>query len=80
MDVGPPRFVEQAGDRGPDQDEERAQRDDVEMLSSWSIQNQTENHFTINGKEYPADILIFATGFQNWGACLDCRVKPGNEG
>jgi hypothetical protein len=25
-------------------------------------------------------LAIFATGFQNWGACLDCRVKPGNEG
>jgi zinc transporter, ZIP family len=38
--------------------EERVQRDDVEMLSSWSIQNQTENHFTINGKEYPATAPI----------------------
>ncbi|MDB5072136.1 MAG: multicopper oxidase type 3 [Candidatus Eremiobacteraeota bacterium] len=29
--------------------EERVQRDDVEMLSSWSIQSLTENTFTING-------------------------------
>jgi ZIP family zinc transporter len=34
--------------------EERVQRDDVELLSSWSIQSMAENHFTINGKEYPA--------------------------
>jgi ZIP family zinc transporter len=34
--------------------EELVQRDDVEMLSSWSIQSTTESHFTINGKEYPA--------------------------
>ena len=38
--------------------EERVQRDDVEMLSSWSIQNLTENHFTLNGKEYPATTPI----------------------
>jgi ZIP family zinc transporter len=38
--------------------EERVQRDDVEMLSSWSIQSVTENHFTINGKEYPATTPI----------------------
>lgn len=38
--------------------EERVQRDDVEMLSSWSIQSTTENHFTINGKEYPATTPI----------------------
>ncbi len=38
--------------------EERVQRDDVEMLSSWSIQSLTENHFTINGKEYPATTPI----------------------
>ncbi len=28
--------------------------DFLEMLSSWEIQSATENHFTINGKEYPA--------------------------
>jgi ZIP family zinc transporter len=28
--------------------------DFVEMLSSWQIQSTSENHFTINGKEYPA--------------------------
>src|SRR5665213_1354074 len=38
--------------------EERAQRDDVEMLSSWSIQSASENHFTINGKESPATTPI----------------------
>jgi len=32
---------------------ERADRDDVELLSSWAIQSLSENHFTINGKEYP---------------------------
>ena len=38
--------------------EERVQRDDVEMLSSWSVQSTSENHFTINGKEYPATVPI----------------------
>jgi zinc transporter, ZIP family len=38
--------------------EERVQRDDVEMLSSWSIQSLKESHFTINGKEYPATTPI----------------------
>lgn len=38
--------------------EERVQRDDVEMISSWSIQSTVENHFTINGKEYPATTPI----------------------
>ena len=38
--------------------EERVQRDDVEMLSSWSIQSTAENHFTLNGKEYPATTPI----------------------
>jgi ZIP family zinc transporter len=32
---------------------ERADRDYVEMVSSWPIQSLSENHFTINGKEYP---------------------------
>jgi len=32
---------------------ERTARDYVEMLSSWAIQSLSENHFTINGKEYP---------------------------
>ena len=32
---------------------ERADRDYVEVLSSWPIQSLSENHFTINGKEYP---------------------------
>jgi FtsP/CotA-like multicopper oxidase with cupredoxin domain/zinc transporter ZupT len=38
--------------------EERVQHDDVEMLSSWTIQGTAENHFTINGKEYPATTPI----------------------
>lgn len=38
--------------------EERVQRDDVEVLSSWSIQSTRESHFTINGKEYPATTPI----------------------
>jgi zinc transporter ZupT len=37
---------------------ERADRDDVEVLSSWRIQSLAENHFTINGKEYPATAPI----------------------
>ncbi len=37
---------------------ERADRDDVEVLSSWTIQSLSENHFTINGKEYPATAPI----------------------
>ncbi len=38
--------------------QERADRDYVEMLSSWTIQSLSENHFTINGKEYPATAPI----------------------
>jgi zinc transporter ZupT len=38
--------------------EERVQRDDVEMLSSWAIQGLAENHHTLNGKEYPATTPI----------------------
>lgn len=38
--------------------QERADRDDVEVLSSWRIQSLSENHFTINGKEYPATAPI----------------------
>ena len=33
--------------------QERADRDYLEVLSSWTIQSLSENHFTINGKEYP---------------------------
>ncbi len=33
--------------------QERADRDYVEVLSSWTVQSLSENHFTINGKEYP---------------------------
>ena len=29
-------------------------RDFLEMISSWQIQSNAENHFTLNGKEYPA--------------------------
>lgn len=32
--------------------------DFVEVLSSWMIQSASENHFTINGKEYPATQAI----------------------
>ena len=28
--------------------------DFVEMISSWQIRSGAENHFTLNGKEYPA--------------------------
>ena len=38
--------------------QERADRDYIEMLSSWMIQSVSENHFTINGKEYPATAPI----------------------
>jgi zinc transporter ZupT len=38
--------------------QERADRDDVEIVSSWAIQSLSENHFTINGKEYPATAPI----------------------
>ncbi len=38
--------------------QERADRDDVEMISSWTIQSLSENHFTLNGKEYPATAPI----------------------
>jgi zinc transporter ZupT len=38
--------------------EERVQRDDVEIISSWAIQTVTESHHTINGKEYPATAPI----------------------
>lgn len=37
---------------------ERAQGDYVEMISSWRIQSLAENHFTLNGKEYPATAPI----------------------
>ncbi len=34
--------------------ERNVARDYVAVLSSWIIRSATENHFTINGKEYPA--------------------------
>src|SRR5579885_2132674 len=37
---------------------ERADRDYVEVISSWAIQSLSENHFTLNGKEYPATTPI----------------------
>jgi FtsP/CotA-like multicopper oxidase with cupredoxin domain/zinc transporter ZupT len=37
---------------------ERSDRDYVEMISSWTIQSLSENHFTLNGKEYPATYPI----------------------
>ena len=33
--------------------QERTGADYVEMISSWAIQSLSENHFTLNGKEYP---------------------------
>jgi hypothetical protein len=41
--------------------EEAAQRDDLEILSSWVIQSTSENVFTINGKAYPATRPIEVT-------------------
>lgn len=38
--------------------QERADRDDVLVLSSWVIQGAGENHFTINGKEYPDTVPL----------------------
>ncbi|HET7814943.1 MAG TPA: multicopper oxidase domain-containing protein [Candidatus Baltobacteraceae bacterium] len=38
--------------------QERSDRDDVEIVSSWQIQSLSENHFTINGKSYPATAPI----------------------
>jgi ZIP family zinc transporter len=38
--------------------QERADRDYVEVISSWAIQSLSENHFTLNGKEYPATTPI----------------------
>ncbi|MBV8489001.1 MAG: multicopper oxidase domain-containing protein [Candidatus Eremiobacteraeota bacterium] len=38
--------------------QERADRDYVELISSWMIQSLSENHFTLNGKEYPATVPI----------------------
>jgi ZIP family zinc transporter len=35
-------------------DERNVAHDYVELVSSWMIQSNLENHFTINGKEYPA--------------------------
>ncbi len=34
--------------------EERVARDYLAIISSWKIQSASENHFTINGKSYPA--------------------------
>lgn len=33
--------------------ERNVTRDFVEVISSWQIQSRAENHFTLNGKEYP---------------------------
>ncbi|MBV8637570.1 MAG: multicopper oxidase domain-containing protein [Candidatus Eremiobacteraeota bacterium] len=38
----------------PSQVERNVAHDYVEMVSSWMIQSASENHFTLNGKEYPA--------------------------
>lgn len=38
----------------PRPEEARVAHDYVQMISSWSVQSGPENHFTLNGKEYPA--------------------------
>ncbi len=38
--------------------QERSDRDYVEVISSWTIQSLSENHFTLNGKEYPATVAM----------------------
>ncbi|MBV9232519.1 MAG: multicopper oxidase domain-containing protein [Candidatus Eremiobacteraeota bacterium] len=38
----------------PRRDERNLGHDFLEMISSWQIQSAAENHFTLNGKEYPA--------------------------
>ncbi len=38
----------------PRPEEANTAHDFVEMLTGWSIQSTAENHWTINGKEYPA--------------------------
>lgn len=37
----------------PRPEEANVARDYVEVISSWSVQSGPENHFTLNGKEYP---------------------------
>ena len=39
---------------GPRPVERGLAHDFLEMISSWQIQSAAENHFTLNGKEYPA--------------------------
>ncbi|GAC1563941.1 MAG: hypothetical protein NVS3B17_18880 [Vulcanimicrobiaceae bacterium] len=34
--------------------QERAARDDLEIISAWYVNSTSESHFTLNGKEYPA--------------------------
>ena len=40
--------------KNPRPEERDVARDYIEIISSWSIQSGVENHFTLNGKEYPA--------------------------
>jgi zinc transporter, ZIP family len=40
--------------RHPRPEEQHLAHDFVEMLTGWHIQSTSENHWTINGKEYPA--------------------------
>ncbi|HEY5348887.1 MAG TPA: multicopper oxidase domain-containing protein [Candidatus Lustribacter sp.] len=40
--------------RHPRPEEQHLAHDFVEMLNGWKIQSSAENHWTINGKEYPA--------------------------
>ncbi|HVN70167.1 MAG TPA: multicopper oxidase domain-containing protein [Candidatus Binatia bacterium] len=42
----------------PAANERGLSRDFLEMISSWQIQSATENHFTLNGKEYPATRVL----------------------
>ncbi len=44
-------IVEPSNPRAP---ERGLAHDFLEMISSWQIQSGTENHFTLNGKEYPS--------------------------
>lgn len=38
----------------PRPEEQRVAHDYIQMLTAWKIQSLAENHWTINGKEYPA--------------------------
>src|SRR5262249_49565868 len=40
--------------KNPRPEERNVARDFVEMITAWHIQSANENHWTLNGKEYPA--------------------------